>query len=376
MLMKIKILLSIIIFYTVLGIAQSQFIYFYPLNNNANNNPYTANVNSFLNTTNATNGTPIGCYNADIFAQNNNGIWVVSLGNRSPKWTNSGTTFSLLLETDWNNASSSSYMTVTFTFKQGATPVNVSGVTFNLYDINSAICGTTSGIFIDSVSVRGKNTGSVYQNMTLSSVNTCITAAGSGTSTTTFRGGASCGANALSTTITFTGAINTIEITYASGRGYPANVVLPCASPFPLTSSQNTRVQHIIVSPINLGGCPPLPLENFLLKTAQAKNSVLLQWNTDSYDNEANYFIERSTNGLDFNLLTPVNNPSGDFYDNDIPNYSTLYYRVVKISKDGQKFYSNVEQVIIHTNTLINLYPNPAQNSITVQTNGYLQSSV
>lgn len=44
--------------------------------------------------------------------------------------------------------------------------------------------------------------------------------------------------------------------------------------------------------------------------------------------------------------------------------------------KDGQKFYSNLEQVIIHTNMLINLYPNPAQNTITVQTNGYLQTPV
>ncbi len=362
-------LFTIMLFCVVSATAQSQFIYYYPLNNNANNNPFNANVNSFLNTTDATNGTPVGCYNADISAQNNNGTWVVSSGNRSPKWTNSGTTFSMLLETDWANASNASRINLTITFKQGVNPVNVSGVTFNIYDINSAICGTTTGIFIDSVSVRGRNTASVYQNMTLSSVNSCITATGSGTSTTTFRGGASCGANALSATVTFSAPISTLEITYASGRGYPANVTLPCASPFPLTSSQDTRVQHIIISPINLGGCPPLPLHDFSLKALSDNNKTVLQWNTNYFDTESDYIIEKSINGVDFYKITDITSYTGTYYDHDIFGQSTLYYRIAKTSKDGQVFYSSIEQITLKNEPFFTVFPNPAQNIIHIQTN-------
>ncbi|MCS7078116.1 MAG: T9SS type A sorting domain-containing protein [Bacteroidia bacterium] len=370
-------LLMVTLMSTILSVAQSQYVYFYPLNNNTNNNPFTANVDSYLNTTDATNGTPKGCYNADIFAQNNNGIWVTSSGNRSPKWTNSGSTFSLMLETDWNNASSASYMTVIFTFKNGASPVNVSGVTFNMYDINSAVCGTTTGIFIDSVSVRGYNTSNVYQNMTLSSVNPCITATGSGTSTTTFKGGASCGPNALSATVTFTSAISNLVITYASGRGYPADVTGPCAAPFPLTSTQDTRTQYIIISPINLGGCPPLPLQDFKFSVTSHKDKVLLQWNASDFDPQDSYYIERSTNGTDFTQIAQIYTQKGSTYDNDIYGYTHLSYRVVQKTKDGQEFYSNIEQVqVSNSNQYTYLFPNPTQNMINIYTNAYLNTSV
>ncbi|MDW8348466.1 MAG: T9SS type A sorting domain-containing protein [Bacteroidia bacterium] len=375
--MRTYLILVVILAKAMISIAQSQYIYFYPLNNNANNNPFTANVNSFLNTTDATNGSPVGCYNADIFAQNNNGIWVTSAGNRSPKWTNSGATFGLMLETDWNDASNSSYMTVTFTFKNGTTPVNVSGVTFNMYDINSAVCGTTTGIFIDSVSVRGKNTSNVYQNMTVSSINPCIAVTGSGTSTTTFKGGASCGPNALSATVTFSGAISTLEITYASGRGYPANVVLPCDPPFPLTSTQNTRVQHIILSPINLGGCPPLPLQDLQFEAIYQDDKVMLQWNAQNFDFQSSYYIERSTNGVDFIPVSEIYSPKGTTYDTQITaGYTHLLYRIVQKKKDGQMFYSNIEEVQIHNNPFTYVFPNPAQNTLTLHTSTYINSTV
>jgi hypothetical protein len=117
----------------------------------------------------------------------------------------------------------------------------------------------------------------------------------------------------------------------------------------------------------------PITLISF---TAQKQHgTILLTWQTASEQNNKEYQIERSADGVTFNTIEVVaskNNLSGSHYTSvdAYPLFGRNYYRLKSVDIDGKFSYSNIDEVTFNlsTNNVI-VYPNPAKDVLTVQSN-------
>jgi len=112
-------------------------------------------------------------------------------------------------------------------------------------------------------------------------------------------------------------------------------------------------------------------------KSVQAKNSndgVIVSWGTYSEKNNAYYEIERSVNGITWEV---VGNVAGNGTTEIESNYTFLditaeaglnYYRIKQVDFDGQSDYSTIAFVEVETIQIISgLYPNPNSGTFTLQ---------
>ena len=110
----------------------------------------------------------------------------------------------------------------------------------------------------------------------------------------------------------------------------------------------------------------------------QSNNTVLLNWETGNEINTSHFIVERSTDGIRFNIIRNVsamgrNNTGGSFNysitDEDAANQSSpkLYYRLKIMDIDGSFKYSNIVTVTMPllTNKLT-ISPNPVINEVKV----------
>ncbi len=94
-------------------------------------------------------------------------------------------------------------------------------------------------------------------------------------------------------------------------------------------------------------------------------NTVLLQWSTASEINNDHFEIERSSNGIEYNLIGKMNAATGGgeqqyLYNDNKPNYGVNYYRLKQLDKDGKFTYSKIVKVIVSKSGIKYLvYPNP-----------------
>lgn len=111
------------------------------------------------------------------------------------------------------------------------------------------------------------------------------------------------------------------------------------------------------------------------LTASKAGNVVLLSWKTATEQNNHHFDIERSADGSQFNtVLGSVPSPGNSntireyhFTDNS-PLAAWNYYRVRQVDYDGKSSLTNIAAVQFDANSLfVQVYPNPARNSITVQ---------
>ena len=121
----------------------------------------------------------------------------------------------------------------------------------------------------------------------------------------------------------------------------------------------------------------PLPIElvNFNA-TLENELTVKLEWQTASEINNGFFTIERSKNGLDWEEVSKID---GAGNSTALLSYSTIdenpywgisYYRLKQTDFDGQFEYSDIRSVTIKQNTAeVVIYPNPANNQITIQAN-------
>lgn len=113
---------------------------------------------------------------------------------------------------------------------------------------------------------------------------------------------------------------------------------------------------------------------------AQLKNGqILLSWTTYTELNNKGFDIERSSDG---NIFTSIGFLSGNststlqhtyFFTDNNPMYGKNFYRLKQIDFDNSYTYSNnifIEN-ISNTNTVLNVFPNPATGTINVNTKGY-----
>lgn len=117
------------------------------------------------------------------------------------------------------------------------------------------------------------------------------------------------------------------------------------------------------------GGVLPLNLVSFNGKTNGIYNN--LQWVTASEQSTDHFELERSTDGITFNIAASIpaqNNSSNNYYAyNDLKGTSNVYYyRLKMIDRGGAFKYSPVIRISSRQNSIISVYPNPAKETITV----------
>ncbi len=118
-----------------------------------------------------------------------------------------------------------------------------------------------------------------------------------------------------------------------------------------------------------LGNLLPVKLSN--VNAQVSNNSVNVSWTATNEINIEKYIIEKSIDGRMFSnigsliSLNNINEKKYSFIENGVAagNY---YYRIVVIGKDGSKQYSNILKISIQTKNAVSVYPNPANNEITI----------
>ncbi|MFK7925977.1 MAG: PA14 domain-containing protein [Bacteroidia bacterium] len=110
---------------------------------------------------------------------------------------------------------------------------------------------------------------------------------------------------------------------------------------------------------------PSFPVELLSFEaTLNTDNEAELTWVSASDDDTEQFFIERSSDGVDFETIgskdsdvKPGVSKEYAYLDRE-PLSGTSYYRIKQIGVDGQYMFSNIEQINLNDGQIV-LYPNP-----------------
>ena len=190
------------------------------------------------------------------------------------------------------------------------------------------------------------------------------------------------------------GTLKLPEITYSNvlqARHISASlgsIILPGGAVYPLPPTTDTTFNYyengqpfpILTYTISKGNInlitylksSSLPL-NFISFTATLDNEVVqLNWQTGNESNTDAFFIQRSTDGTHFNVIGTVaaigSGGNNYHYTNDInqADAQELYYRLQETDIDGKSTYSNIVTCKLSGLSGVTLYPNPADNNMTI----------
>jgi hypothetical protein len=118
-------------------------------------------------------------------------------------------------------------------------------------------------------------------------------------------------------------------------------------------------------------GSTPLPLNILSFKGKQENNINHLEWVTTDEKNVSHFELERGTNGYTFDKVATLHAKGNNTTANNHYMYkdahagTTAYYRLKMVDKDDKANYSDI--VILRKGTIqstINVYPNPAENTL------------
>jgi poly(beta-D-mannuronate) lyase len=138
---------------------------------------------------------------------------------------------------------------------------------------------------------------------------------------------------------------------------------------YPLDSNLVGAGKPQIVTPVHLIG----------FKVLLVNKNAHLTWNVSNEINFKQYNVEWSNDGKDFSLLSIINaqgtNASTASYNYQHINLKEgkYFYRLKMIDKDGSFEYSPVRFIAVGKSMSANIYPNPAQQFVTVDLNGTVQ---
>ncbi len=117
----------------------------------------------------------------------------------------------------------------------------------------------------------------------------------------------------------------------------------------------------------------PLPVTLANFDAIKNGNKTLLQWSTTSEKNNNGFYIQRSDDSNNWTNLAFENSKASN--SNQKIDYSFIdqaplkginYYRLKQVDLDGKSEYSYIKQVAFNTNNTISIYPNPANQWVTV----------
>jgi hypothetical protein len=138
-------------------------------------------------------------------------------------------------------------------------------------------------------------------------------------------------------------------------------------------------------SPFTLGTIDfsnPLPIElTDFTCSVQSPGVVKISWTTQSELNNDYFDVERSLDGESFTKITSAQGAGTTtqihYYSTDDNNApaGTIYYRLKQVDFDGTYTYSEVDKVDNPYATPVNVYPNPASNSFSINLNGLVLTS-
>jgi Secretion system C-terminal sorting domain len=182
----------------------------------------------------------------------------------------------------------------------------------------------------------------------------------------------------------------------ATARGFRlTNTTAPCSGSFTPASYQytnswpgntdgngvNFNAPNTPLAPsYNNAGCiggTTLPVILSSFTAGYANNTVTLKWQTETEINSSHFEIERSYNGIDFEVTGKVtaagNTNSAQQYSftEKKPKKTTAYYRLKMIDTDARFVFSNVSKINMKETgfAINNIYPQPATDHLTVEWN-------
>ncbi len=141
------------------------------------------------------------------------------------------------------------------------------------------------------------------------------------------------------------------------------------------TYASKTTDHYPVMAKFNLPNVPIIPVELLSFNAKRVDNqTVRLIWTTATELNSAYFSIEKSTDGIQFNVLGEVKAAGHSsqkldysFDDNHVSSDNILYYRLKQMDKDGQYKYSNTVAVFQkNKNITLTVYPNPVKDIITI----------
>lgn len=113
----------------------------------------------------------------------------------------------------------------------------------------------------------------------------------------------------------------------------------------------------------------PIQLLSFSAKLMN-NNSTEIKWQISASSNPKTFIVERSSDGISFDIIGTVNgnttNNNYQFIDNQITKTGYQYYRLKMTDLDGKTSFSNIAKVFINSGTLVisNVYPQPLKSNI------------
>ena len=114
----------------------------------------------------------------------------------------------------------------------------------------------------------------------------------------------------------------------------------------------------------------PLPIELLSFDVTNAKDKILLNWTTATETDNDYFQVERSLDGLHWNVLDTLDG-AGDSkelisyeYADLLPYHGRNYYRLKQIDFDGKFEYSSVKSMVFDYGST--LFPNPTTGIVNV----------
>lgn len=144
-----------------------------------------------------------------------------------------------------------------------------------------------------------------------------------------------------------------------------------------LSTTNSSGTEYIRFDNIDIQYISILPIELLSFDTKVQNSLVYLNWQTASEINNDFFTIERSNDGYSWENVITIDGAGNSstilsYSAVDYNPYSEIsYYRLKQTDFDGQFSYSQIKSVNIDTiqNSIIEIYPNPADNQITITGN-------
>ena len=122
-----------------------------------------------------------------------------------------------------------------------------------------------------------------------------------------------------------------------------------------------------------LGDLTALPIQLVNFSANCDGGNVMLNWTTASEKNNDRFIIEKSRNGKNYEIIgerkgAGNSSMTNEYTWNDRSFLSTnAYYRIKQIDYNGKSDYSKVVHTNCYQDNFINIYPNPFENTFTIQ---------
>jgi hypothetical protein len=115
----------------------------------------------------------------------------------------------------------------------------------------------------------------------------------------------------------------------------------------------------------------PLPVELLSFKAFVINANVRVEWITANERNTAYYYVQRSSNGRDFQTIGTIKaagnsaGPLSYYFLDKSPISGITYYRLEEVDLDGNNIHSRTEVVSITGNTsIVSVFPNPSNGDM------------